>query len=373
MDNLDFLKNSPALQLLKQLNAPLAIAQKTAAFCDSLSHSSSLMAAISECQVDRVGSIASMASALSTNQAAWVSQITATERAIEAMNRDWAREESLIAAAGKMAQASCVPQLSVTEKVIEVMEQDWAPLSATMKLAQEKWALEAKGFGAVVESWRLDLAKECAFLGTAWMTAQAAWRLDAAHIASVLQPLKAQTLPMPPAWVASISLEKIAPPRAVLYSTPQIQLPTNRLLRRPFSNYRMAESYDLLSDFERDLRIFIHQRMSDAFGSDWEKSRVPPEMHKRWQEKQEKANLAGEPQGLLIDYADFADYVTLITQRNNWADIFQVYFRRAEFVRESLYRLHPIRVCTMHSRVLSRKMLLILQTETTLLSERMWN
>ena len=86
----------------------------------------------------------------------------------------------------------------------------------------------------------------------------------------------------------------------------------------------------LLSDFEQDLRNFIHERMSDAFGSDWEKSRVPREMYKRWQEKRDKAYLAGEPRGLLIDYADFTDYVTIITQRNNWADLFQVYFRRAD-------------------------------------------
>ena len=49
MDNLNYLKSSPTLQLLKQLDMPLAIAQKTAAFSGSLSHSS-LMPAISESQ-----------------------------------------------------------------------------------------------------------------------------------------------------------------------------------------------------------------------------------------------------------------------------------------------------------------------------------
>ena len=372
MDNLNYLKSSPALQLLKQLDMPIAIAQKTAAFCDSLSHSS-LMPAISESQVDRIGSLTSMASAFSTNQAAWVSQITATERAIEAMKRDWAREESLIAAARKMAHAAYIPQVSVTEKVIEAMKQDWAPLSTTLKLAQETWALEAKSLGAVVESWQLDLARECASLGTAWKTAQAAWSPDTVHIASALQPLKAQNLQIAPAWAASISLKKIETPRVVLYSTPQIQLPNNSLSRKDFSSYRMAESYDLLTDFERGLRYFIHQKMSDAFGSKWEKRRVPGEMYKRWREKRENAILAGESQELLIDYADFTDYVTIITQRNNWAELFEVYFRRAEFVRESLHRLHPIRVCTMHSRILSQKMWQILQMETMLLSDRMWN
>ena len=96
-------------------------------------------------------------------------------------------------------------------------------------------------------------------------------------------------------------------------------------------------------------------------------------MYKGWREKREKANLAGESTELLIDYADFTDYMIIITQRNNWTDLFKVYFGRAEFVRESLGRLHPIRVCIMHSRTLSGKMWLVLQTETTLLSDRMWN
>lgn len=135
----------------------------------------------------------------------------------------------------------------------------------------------------------------------------------------------------------------------------------------------MAESYDLLTHFERELRHFIHQKMFEAFGPKWEKSRLPGTMYKRWREKRETAMHAGESQGLLIDYADFTDYVTIITKRDNWTDLFEMYFERAEFVRESLYRLHPIRVCTMHSRSLSQKMWQVLQTETMLLSDKMWN
>jgi hypothetical protein len=369
MDNLNYLKSSPTLQLLKQPDMPLAIAQKTAAFCDSLSHSS-LKPAISESQVDRIGSLASMTSSFSTNQAAWVSQITATERAIEAMKRDWAREESLIDKVRKMTQAAYVPQVSVTEKVIEALKQDWAPLSTTMKLAQETWALEAKSLGVVVESWRLELAREYASLGTAWKTAQAAWRPDTAHIASALQPLKTQSLQIAPPWAASISLKKIETPRAVLYSTPQLQLPNNCLSRKPFSNYHMTESYDLLTDFERGLRDFIHQKMFDTFGSKWEKSRLPGEMYKRWREK---AIRAGESAGPLIDYADFSDYVDIITRKDNWKQLFKSYFGRPQLVQESLYRLQPIRVCTMHSRILSQDMWLVLQTETLVLSNRMWD
>nr|WP_274519529.1 Swt1 family HEPN domain-containing protein [Nitrospira moscoviensis] len=135
----------------------------------------------------------------------------------------------------------------------------------------------------------------------------------------------------------------------------------------------MAESYDLLSDFERDLRDFIHDVMFEVFGTGWEKSRLPSGMYGKWAEKRQKARASGESSERLIDYADFTDYVSIISQNNNWNEVFRSQFGRLQFVQESLYRLQPVRVCTMHSRILTREMWLILQTETMLLSERMWN
>jgi len=170
-----------------------------------------------------------------------------------------------------------------------------------------------------------------------------------------------------PAWATHVFLETLEPPRV-----PQIA-PNNILARRPFKNDRMAESYDLLSDFERDLRDFIHEAMFEVFGTGWEKGRLPSGMYGKWVEKCLKAKAAGESSERLIDYADFTDYVSIIGQNNNWNEIFRSRFGRLQFVQESLYRLQPVRVCTMHSRILSREMWLILQTETMLLSERMWN
>jgi hypothetical protein len=37
----------------------------------------------------------------------------------------------------------------------------------------------------------------------------------------------------------------------------------------------------------------------------------------------------------------------------NWNGAFKSVFRRAEFVRESFQRLYPIRLCTMHARLIT--------------------
>lgn len=300
-------------------------------------------------------------------------QPTPFEKTIETLKTNLATKATSTAAWQGTTLAVLAFGDSPTQRIIEAMKKNWDPIEQSLSLAQKQWAMDSYNFTKTVESWRQDLARESASLATAWTSVQAAWTLDAAHIANALLPLKTKNLQITPAWAASISLEKIEPSRPVLYSTPDIQLPTDSLSRKSFSNYRMAKSYDLLSEFERDLRIFIHQKMSEAFGSDWEKNRVPREMYKGWWEKRQKAILAGESPGPLIDYADFNDYVTIITQKDNWKELFRLYFSRPQLVQESLYRLQPIRVCTMHSRILSKEMWLVLQTETMLLSGKMWN
>jgi len=376
MDSLDYLGSSPSLQLLKQLDTPLriaSIAQKTASQIDGILSSGAMVVAMTTAHQDWMKDLSSIATTWRSELQTRALQPTPFEKAIEALKTNLATEAASTAAWRETTRATLAFGNNPTQRIIEAMKKDWDPIAQSMNLAQKKWAMDSYNFTKIVESWRLDLARDSASLTTAWKSVHDACAFDASHIANALQPLNALDLQMTPAYAASISLEKIAPPSARFYSAPQIQQPNNILSRTPFSNYRMAESYDLLSEFERDLRHFIHQRMHEAFGPEWEKHRVPGEIYKGWREKQKKAVVAGEPQGLLIDYADFTDYVTIITQRNNWTDVFKAHFGRAEFVRESLYRLHPIRLCVMHSRPLPRNMWLVLQTETTLLSDRIWN
>ena len=147
----------------------------------------------------------------------------------------------------------------------------------------------------------------------------------------------------------------------------------NRLSGKKFHNYSMVEAFDLLAEFEKNLRRFIDQKMSAAYGPDWVKQKVHGDIWRVWQEKRAKAVMAGENQGRLIDYADFGDYAAIITRRDNWEQVFKRYFGRPEFVQESFCRLHPVRVCTMHARVLPSDLRLVLKAEVLQLSKRIWH
>ena len=70
----------------------------------------------------------------------------------------------------------------------------------------------------------------------------------------------------------------------------------------------------------------------------------------------------------LIEYADFSDYRMIIERGDNWRSAFKSVFRRQEDVRESLQRLNPVRIATMHSRIvtLEDELLLIVETSRVL-------
>ena len=72
----------------------------------------------------------------------------------------------------------------------------------------------------------------------------------------------------------------------------------------------------------------------------------------------------GEPEYPLIAYADFADYEQIIVRRDNWKQAFSSVFKRPALVQESFRRLYPIRVCTMHARLITQDDELYLYAET---------
>jgi hypothetical protein len=104
--------------------------------------------------------------------------------------------------------------------------------------------------------------------------------------------------------------------------------------------------------------------MKAAFGEHWIKHRVPGEMRKSWQDKRQKAQDNGGKNWSLIAYADFTDYETIITRNDNWSAVFKSVFDRPELVRESFQRLYPIRLCTMHARIITQDDELYLHVET---------
>lgn len=126
---------------------------------------------------------------------------------------------------------------------------------------------------------------------------------------------------------------------------------------------RTNAAHDRLQRFETQLRQFIDEQMTKACGDQWTKHRVPGRMRQNWIEKRDKARANGEANHPLIAYADFSDYSPLITQKNNWNEIFQPVFRHPSSVQESFQRLYPIRICTMHARMITQDDELYLHVE----------
>ena len=124
---------------------------------------------------------------------------------------------------------------------------------------------------------------------------------------------------------------------------------------------RMQDAHGLLWRLERDLREFIELVMTGRYGQDWPRKRLPgnpiPQtnrtMYDSWIYKCSKApKQAGGVR--LIDYADFTDYEPIIVKGDNWTEVFEAYFHNKQSLIESLRRLYPVRVETMHGRSISK-------------------
>jgi hypothetical protein len=127
---------------------------------------------------------------------------------------------------------------------------------------------------------------------------------------------------------------------------------------------RTNAAHDQLQRFERDLRIFIDKLMMQAFGASWVKNRTPEGMFDEWTRKRTAAIEKGEAEQALIFYADFSDYTKIIERKDNWAEVFEALFHRKQDVQESFVRLFPIRICTMHARIITLDDELLLRVET---------
>ena len=134
---------------------------------------------------------------------------------------------------------------------------------------------------------------------------------------------------------------------------------------------RTNEAHDRLMRFEYRLRMFIDEAMTLAIGPDWIRHRVPEPIRKAWEEKKNRGIAAGESEQPLIAYADFTDYVAIIIRKDNWRDVFGTMFQHKPSVEESFRRLYPVRVCTMHARLITQDDALFLLVEVKRLSKAM--
>lgn len=127
---------------------------------------------------------------------------------------------------------------------------------------------------------------------------------------------------------------------------------------------RANDAFDQLFRFEVAIRRFIERVMRKAYGENWMKSQLPANMLESWVEKRDKAVNAGCAAQPLIDYADFTDYRAIIERRDNWNTVFKHIFGRPEDIRESFQRLYPVRIATMHARLINQDDQLLLLVET---------
>ena len=127
---------------------------------------------------------------------------------------------------------------------------------------------------------------------------------------------------------------------------------------------RNNAAHDRLQRFETHVRRFIDELMTAAIGKNWIKHRVSGPMRQQWGDKRVDALARGETEGPLIAYADFTDYEEIIVRDDNWKEVFRAVFGRKTLVHESFQRLYPIRVCTMHARIITQDDELFLHAET---------
>ena len=108
--------------------------------------------------------------------------------------------------------------------------------------------------------------------------------------------------------------------------------------------------------------------MKAEFGDDWLLRQLPGGMLESWEQKKASAIEKNEQEQPLIAYADFTDYIKIIERRDNWTRVFKAIFKRQSDVQESFFRLFPVRICTMHARLITLDDELLLQVETRRLS-----
>jgi len=123
-------------------------------------------------------------------------------------------------------------------------------------------------------------------------------------------------------------------------------------------------AFSSLRTFEISVRQFIVERLQAAFGAKWTKRGLPKDVVENCELKKARAEAVGADELPLIDYADFSDYIKIIDRADNWRDIFQAVFARKEDVKESFQRLGPVRISTMHSRLVLQEDELLLAVET---------
>jgi hypothetical protein len=167
-----------------------------------------------------------------------------------------------------------------------------------------------------------------------------------------------------PAFLETVTIARLRrkPPALVeAYGTPIARTESDD---EEIALVRTNEAHDWLLRLETQLRRFTDRRMTEAYGPDWPRHRLPNDLYEKWARKKQRAEDAGGRVWPLIAYADFTDYELVLCRGDNWREVFVRYFSRPESVRETFQRLYPIRLDTMHARPITQDDELLLYVET---------
>ncbi|POD78666.1 hypothetical protein BKM17_06850 [Pseudomonas syringae group genomosp. 3] len=119
-----------------------------------------------------------------------------------------------------------------------------------------------------------------------------------------------------------------------------------------------------LLTFELEVRAFLSLVLGREFGPNWINTQVPPAILEQWHNKKDRAFKNGEPKCSLVEYADFSDYIAIIVKKQNWNAVFSKVFVRQQDIQETMARLSPVRIQTMHARMLTLEDDMLLRVET---------
>ena len=108
------------------------------------------------------------------------------------------------------------------------------------------------------------------------------------------------------------------------------------------------EPHLILDELENALRKCIKTSL-EKISANWWIERIPPDIRVKAEERREKDELKREH----IQYVDFADYVKIITRKDNWKDVFKEIFKDQEAITVKLKELEPIRNSVRHGRKLT--------------------
>lgn len=118
-----------------------------------------------------------------------------------------------------------------------------------------------------------------------------------------------------------------------------------------------SKAYEIIKNLEDSLRKLIEDELSQI-SSNWWEERIPEKIREKAENRKLNSESNVFPRGQnypKISYVDFPDYEKIITDENNWMDVFQTIFGDEISIAGKFRDLRPIRNDISHSRDLNKK------------------